>query len=39
LSGAIMGVLTGRVVYLIDGDELTITNQSHAVMFRASGSR
>jgi heat shock protein HslJ len=38
LSSAIMDVLTGRVVYLIDGDQLTITNQSHAVMFRASES-
>ena len=38
LSSAIMDVLAGRVVYLIDGDELTITNQSHAVMFRASDS-
>jgi heat shock protein HslJ len=38
MDDAIMRVLSGHAVYLIDGDQLTITNQMHALTLRAAGT-
>jgi hypothetical protein len=38
LSDAVMNVLSGHVIFVIDGDQLTVTNQTNAVTFLAEGA-